>query len=128
MAAIRNAGAQLTPAAKRSYGLAPSLWIYDEFAQAPNSDLLNNLRTATGKRRESLGVIISTQAANDQHPLSQMIDDAMLGVETNAQAGASRVLGSIQGRHRPLLRRYRQPPAVYQMGTEAPGRILLDVH
>ena len=25
---------------------------------------------------ESLGVIISTQAANDQHPLSQMIDDA----------------------------------------------------
>ncbi|QIG96555.1 terminase large subunit domain-containing protein [Bradyrhizobium sp. 6(2017)] len=89
MAAIRNAGAQLTPAAKRSHGLAPSLWIYDEFAQAPNSDLLNNLRTAMGKRRESLGVIISTQAANDQHPLSQMIDDAMLGVETNAQAGAS---------------------------------------
>ena len=32
-----------------------------------------------GKRSESLGVIISTQAANDQHPLSQMIDDAALG-------------------------------------------------
>ena len=32
-----------------------------------------------GKRRESLGVIISTQAANDQHPLSQLIDDAALG-------------------------------------------------
>jgi phage terminase large subunit-like protein len=31
-----------------------------------------------GKRRESLGVIISTQAANDQHPLSQLIDDAAL--------------------------------------------------
>ena len=28
---------------------------------------------------ESLGVIISTQAANDLHPLSQMIDDAALG-------------------------------------------------
>lgn len=66
---------------KRSMGLAPSLWIFDEFAQSPNSDLLNNLRTAMGKRRESLGVIISTQAANDQHPLSQMIDDALLGVD-----------------------------------------------
>lgn len=32
-----------------------------------------------GKRAESLGVIISTQAANDQHPLSQLIDDAKLG-------------------------------------------------
>ena len=53
--------------------------MFDEFAQAPNSDLLDNLRTAMGKRSESLGVIISTQAANDQHPLSQMIDDAALG-------------------------------------------------
>ena len=32
-----------------------------------------------GKRSESLGVIISTQAANDQHPLSVMIDDALIG-------------------------------------------------
>jgi phage terminase large subunit-like protein len=64
---------------KRAHGLAASLWIYDEFAQAPNTDLLDNLRTGMGKRSESLGVIISTQAANDQHPLSQMIDDAALG-------------------------------------------------
>jgi phage terminase large subunit-like protein len=64
---------------KRAHGLSPSLWIYDEFAQAPNTDLLDNLRTAMGKRSESLGVVISTQAANDQHPLSQMIDDAALG-------------------------------------------------
>ena len=64
---------------KRAHGLSPSFWIYDEFAQAPNSDLLNNLRTSMGKRSESLGVIISTQAANDQHPLSQLIDDAALG-------------------------------------------------
>jgi len=64
---------------KRAHGLSPTLWIYDEFAQAPNSDLLDNLRTAMGKRRESLGVVISTQAANDQHPLSRMIDDALLG-------------------------------------------------
>jgi phage terminase large subunit-like protein len=61
---------------KRAHGLSPTLWIYDEFAQAPNSDLLDNLRTAMGKRKESLGVIISTQAANDMHPLSVLIDDA----------------------------------------------------
>jgi len=64
---------------KRAHGLAPSCWIYDEFAQAPNSDLLNSLRTSMGKRSEALGIIISTQAANDQHPLSQLIDDAALG-------------------------------------------------
>lgn len=64
---------------KRAHGLSPTLWIYDEFAQAPNADLLNNLKTAMGKRAESLGVIISTQAANDLHPLSQLIDDALLG-------------------------------------------------
>jgi phage terminase large subunit-like protein len=62
---------------KRAHGLSPSLWIFDEFAQSPNTDLLDNLRTAMGKRNEALGVIISTQAANDQHPLSQMIDDGL---------------------------------------------------
>ena len=66
---------------KRAHGLSPSFWVFDEFAQAPNSDLLDNLRTAMGKRSQALGVIISTQAANDQHPLSQMIDDALLGVD-----------------------------------------------
>jgi phage terminase large subunit-like protein len=54
---------------------------FRRICQAPNSDLLDNLRTAMGKRSESLGVIISTQAANDQHPLSQMIDDAALGTD-----------------------------------------------
>src|SRR5262245_3815617 len=66
---------------RRAHGLSPSMWIYDEFAQAPNADLLDNLRTAMGKRRESLGVIISTQAANDMHPLSRLIDDAKLGTD-----------------------------------------------
>ena len=66
---------------KRAHGLSPSFWVFDEFAQAPNCDLLDNLRTAMGKRSESLGVVISTQAANDMHPLSQMIDDAALGVD-----------------------------------------------
>jgi phage terminase large subunit-like protein len=66
---------------KRAHGLSPSFWVYDEFAQAPNADLLDTLRTSMGKRSESLGVIISTQAANDLHPLSAMIDDAALGID-----------------------------------------------
>ena len=61
---------------KRAHGLSPSFWAFDEYAQAPNSDLLETLRTSMGKRSESLGIVISTQAANDFHPLSQLIDDA----------------------------------------------------
>jgi phage terminase large subunit-like protein len=57
--------------------------VFDEFAQATNTELLDNLKTAMGKRKESLGVIISTQAANDQHPLSQLIDDAAIGDDPN---------------------------------------------
>src|SRR4029077_7917632 len=64
---------------RRAHGLSPSFWAFDEFAQAPNSDLLDSLRTAMGKRSESLGIIISTQASSDLHPLSQLIDDAELG-------------------------------------------------
>ena len=64
---------------RRGHGLAPSLWTYDEFAQAKTDELLHNLQTAQGKRKESLGIVISTQAANDQHPLSVMIDDALRG-------------------------------------------------
>jgi phage terminase large subunit-like protein len=64
---------------KRAHGLSPSFWCFDEYAQAPNPDLLDNLRTAMGKRSEGLGIVISTQAANDMHPLSQLIDDAALG-------------------------------------------------
>jgi phage terminase large subunit-like protein len=57
--------------------------VFDEFAQATNTELLDNLKAAMGKRAESLGVIISTQAANDQHPLSQLIDDAAVGDDPN---------------------------------------------
>ena len=38
---------------KRAHGLSPSFWVFDEFSQSPNSDLLDNLRTAMGKRSES---------------------------------------------------------------------------
>ena len=82
---------------KRAHGLSPSFWVFDEFSQSPNSDLLDNLRTAMGKRSESLGVIISTQAPNDQHPLSQMIDDAALGEDPSVylQLAAAPIDGDI---------------------------------
>lgn len=64
---------------RRGHGLAPSLWVYDEYAQVKTAELFDNLQTAQGKRKESLGIVISTQAATDQHPLSVLIDDAMTG-------------------------------------------------
>lgn len=64
---------------RRGHGLAPGLWIFDELAQVKSDELLHNLQTAQGKRNESLGIVISTQAATDQHPLSVLIDDALRG-------------------------------------------------
>lgn len=62
--------------ARRGHGLAPSFWIYDELAQAATRELLDNLMTGMGKRNESLGMVISTQAPNDQHALSELLDDS----------------------------------------------------
>lgn len=61
------------------FGLNPSLWIYDELAQARNRDLYDAMDTASGAREESLGIIISTQSPDPQHPLSQLIDDGESG-------------------------------------------------
>lgn len=69
----------LSSDARRAHGLSPSLWVYDELAQAKDRVLLDNLQTAMGKRKRSLGIIISTQAARDDHPLSQIIDDGLSG-------------------------------------------------
>src|SRR5580765_7895940 len=66
----------LSADARRAHGLSPTFWAYDELAQAKDRVLLDNLQTAMGKRKRSLGVIISTQAADDDHALSQLIDDA----------------------------------------------------
>lgn len=71
----------LSADARRGHGLAPSLWIYDELAQAKDGELLGNLRTAMGKRAQSLGLVISTQAPEDDHPLSQLIDDGLSGAD-----------------------------------------------
>lgn len=55
-------------------GLSPSFWIYDELGQSANRHLLDALDTATGGRAQPLGLVISTQAARDDAPLSQLID------------------------------------------------------
>ncbi|MPZ38490.1 MAG: terminase large subunit [Rhizobiales bacterium] len=66
---------------RRPHGLSPTLWIFDELGQARGSELLDGLITAQGKRKESLGIVISTQAPSDQHPLSQLIDDGLRGLD-----------------------------------------------
>lgn len=71
----------LSADARRAHGLAPSFWAYDELAQAKDRVLLDNLQTAMGKRLRSLGMVISTQAASNDHPLSELIDDSISGAD-----------------------------------------------
>jgi phage terminase large subunit-like protein len=56
------------------HGLAPSFIIIDELGQSTSRDLLDALETAMGKRRDPMLWIISTQAARDEAPMSQVID------------------------------------------------------
>ena len=69
----------LSSDASRAHGLSPTLFVYDELAQARDRVLLDNLINGLGKRREGLGLLISTQAPTDDHALSQMIDDGARG-------------------------------------------------
>lgn len=55
-------------------GLAASVVIYDELGQSESRDLLDALDTAMGKKAEPLMIVISTQAARDEAPLSQLVD------------------------------------------------------
>lgn len=59
------------------HGLSPSFWIYDEFGQATSRELFDILDTAMGARDQPLGLVISTQAARDDMPMSELIDDAL---------------------------------------------------
>jgi len=67
--------------AKRGHGLAPSFWCFDELGRVRDRELLDALITGGGKQPGSLGVIISTQAADDDHPLFQLIDDGLAGLD-----------------------------------------------
>jgi phage terminase large subunit-like protein len=72
--ADRSTWTALTSDARKAHGLAPSFWIADEVAQWRSRDLWDNLRTGMAKREHALGVTISTQAKDDQHFWSQMVD------------------------------------------------------
>lgn len=64
----------LTSDPRKAHGLAPSFWVADEVAQWRSRELWDNLATGMGKRKSALGVTISTQAADDLHFLSEMLD------------------------------------------------------
>jgi phage terminase large subunit-like protein len=52
-------------------------------AQTRDRKLFDALRTAMGKRKRCLGIILSTQAEDDEHPLSQLIDDGLNGIDNS---------------------------------------------
>ncbi|MCM5558081.1 terminase large subunit [Pleomorphomonas sp. JP5] len=56
------------------HGLSPSFVVYDELGQAVSRDLFDALDTAMGARSEPLMLVISTQAATDTAPMSELID------------------------------------------------------
>jgi len=64
----------LTSDARKAHGLAPSFWVADEVAQWRSRELWDNLATGMGKRAQALGVTISTQAPEDLHFFSEMLD------------------------------------------------------
>src|SRR5262245_7435406 len=69
--------ASLSADAPTKHGLAPSFVVYDELGQASSRELLDAFTTAMGKRAEPLMLVISTQAARDEAPLSKPIDSGL---------------------------------------------------
>lgn len=59
--------------ARKAHGLGPSFWVYDELSQAPNRNLYDNLSTGGGGRKEPLGVVISTQSADPNHVMTELV-------------------------------------------------------
>jgi phage terminase large subunit-like protein len=55
-------------------GFSITFCVYDELGAAPGRALLDALDTAMGKRDQPLMLVISTQAARDEAPLSMLID------------------------------------------------------
>lgn len=66
----------LSADASGAQGLAPTFWAYDELGEAKDGKLLEVLLESDGKRTHTFGIILSTQAESDDHPLSKLIDDA----------------------------------------------------
>lgn len=68
----------LSAEAGTKHGLNPSVWIYDELAQARNQELYEVMNTSQGARKDPLGIVISTQSPDPEHPLSKLIDDGLV--------------------------------------------------
>lgn len=69
----------LSADARRSQGLAPTLWAYDEAGEASDDALLKVLLESEGKRDHTWGIVLSTQADSDEHFLSKLIDHVAAG-------------------------------------------------
>jgi len=70
----------LSSDAKTKHGFNPAFVIYDELAQAPNRHLYDVLSTATGAQAEPLVFVISTQSADDNSIMSELVD---YGIKVN---------------------------------------------
>jgi phage terminase large subunit-like protein len=67
----------LTADSRKAHGLSPSFMVYDELAQSNDRELYDSLTTGTGARREPLMVVISTQSADPNHIMSELVDYAL---------------------------------------------------
>lgn len=67
----------LTADCRKAHGLSPSFMVYDELAQSNDRELFDNLTTGTGARKEPLMVVISTQSADPNHIMSELVDYAL---------------------------------------------------
>lgn len=68
----------LSADARRSQGLSPTCWLYDEAGESPDDALAKVLLESEGKRAHTLGIILSTQADADDHWFSKLIDDTLV--------------------------------------------------
>lgn len=75
----RNVYRAISAEAGTKHGMNPVVVIYDELAQSKSRELFDTLETAQGAQPQPLFITISTQSPDPQHPLSQMIDDALTG-------------------------------------------------
>ncbi len=67
----------LSADARKAHGLSPSFICYDELAQSRDRELLDNLQTGTGARKEPLMIVISTQSPSPNHVMSELVDYAI---------------------------------------------------
>ena len=67
----------LSADAQSAHGLNASFVIVDELGQAKKRDLYDALATAQGGRKHPKMLVISTQAEDDEHVMSQLVDDGL---------------------------------------------------